>query len=150
MKKLPISKILLASVSIIMLHSCSKSNEVSTSNSIQDSTSIRTPLPKPFELAYVIKPLTTDITSITFTDEKGSPRTVYNMDLFPGGILDLKVTAATFKASISVVASDMRPIIPCGFRLEIKVNGKIVQAKDFTIPTMETYTATATYDVQLD
>ena len=87
MKKLSVSKILLASLSIVILNSCSKSNDISTSGSNHDSTSTSTQTTQSFELAYVITPLTSDIISITFNDENGNPKTVYDLDLFPDGII---------------------------------------------------------------
>ena len=150
MKKLSIPKILLASVSIVILNSCSKSNDISTPGSIIDSTSIRTPLPQNFDLVYVITPFTSDIRSITFNDENGTPETVYDMASFPGGMRELHVSARTFKARISVAVGNSANH-PVGFRLEIKVNGKTKQIKDFTLPTMTSYTtASAEYDVQFD
>jgi hypothetical protein len=96
----------------------------------------------------VITPLTSDIRSITFNDENGTSKTVYDMDFFPSGIRELKVTASSFKARISVVAGNMTSH-PIGFRLEIRVNGQTKQIKNFTAPAMISYTtAVAEYDVQ--
>ena|SRR5450631_3283186 len=150
MKKLSISKILMASISIVILNACSKSNDMSSSGGVIDSTSIRTPPAQRFELAYVITPLTSDIRSITFNDENGNPQTVYDMDFFPGGIREMKVSAATFKARISVAVGNMTSH-PVGFRLEIRVNGQTKQTKDFTVSPMISYTtASAEYDVQFE
>lgn len=149
MKKFSISKILLASLSILILNACSKSNDTSSSGRIIDSTSIRTPSPR-FELAYVISPLPSDIRNITFNDENGNSMTVYNMDFFPGGIREMKVSASTFKARI-VVAVGNTTGHPVGFRLEIRVNGQTKLTKDFTIPTLVSYTTlSAEYDVHFD
>lgn len=145
MKKSPISKILLASLSIVILNSCNKSNDISTSGRIQDSTSTSTPSGQPFDLAYVIKPLTSEIRSITFNDENGNPKTVYDMDLFPGGILNLKVSSSHFKAGFSVDI-DNSTNHPIGFRLEIRVSGKTELTKDFTISPKTTYTAALSED----
>lgn len=148
MKKSSFSKILLASLSIFILNSCSKSNVISTSDSIPDSTSIRTPLPQPFELAYVISPLTSDIISITFNDENGNPKTVYGWGAFPDGIIEMKVSADAFKAKISAIVHNQTSH-PVGFHLEIRVNGLTEQIRDFTIPTMTYANESAEYDVQL-
>jgi hypothetical protein len=149
MKKLSISKILLASLSILILNACSKSNDMSTSGGIHDSTSISTHSAQSFELAYVITPLTSDIRSITFNDENGNPETVYDMASFPGGIREMKVSANTFNARIVVAVGNMTSH-PVGFRLQIQVNGQTKLIRDFTLPTMSSYTtAIAEYDVQL-
>jgi hypothetical protein len=150
MKKSIISKIFLTSLSILILNACSKSNDTSTSGSIHDSTSVRTTFPQHFELAYVISTQTSDIRSITFNDEYGIPETVYDMASFPDGIREMKVSANTFKARISAVIGNMTSH-PIGFHLEIRVNGQTKQIKDYTIPTMTTYTnAFVEYDVQFD
>jgi PBP1b-binding outer membrane lipoprotein LpoB len=150
MKKSSISKILLASLSILILNGCSKSNDISTSAGAQGGTTVSTPSAPSFELAYVITPLTSDIRNITFNDENGNSKTVYDWDSFPGGIIEMNVSANTFKARISVAVGNTTGH-PIGFRLEIRVNGKTKQTKDFTIPTLVSYaTASAEYDVQND
>ncbi len=147
MKKLSVSKILLASLSILILNACSKSNEISTSGGSHDSTSTTHPAQN-FDLAYVITPLTSDIRSITFNDKNGNPKTLYPMDFIPGGIIDMNVSANSFMARMAVVAGNMTNH-PIAFRLEIRVNGQTEQTKDFTVPMMTTYTtAIAEYDVQ--
>jgi len=149
MKKVSISKILLASLSIVILNACSKSNDVSTSGGCHDST-CNTHSGPHFDLAYVITSQTSEIRSITFNDENGTPETVFDMGSFPGGIKQMTVWASTFKARIMVTVGNMTGH-PAGFRLEIRVNGQTKQIKDFTIPTLSTYyTGIAEYDVQND
>jgi hypothetical protein len=136
MKKSSISKILLASLSILILNGCSKSND-------------STPSAPSFELAYVITPLTSDIRSITFNDENGIPETVYDMASFPGGIREMEVSANTFEARIAVAVGNTTSH-PVDFRLQIQVNGQTKLTKDFTLPTMSSYTTgIAEYEVQL-
>jgi hypothetical protein len=150
MKKLSLFKILLVSVSILMLNSCSKSSETLSSGDIQDTISTVTHSAHPFDLAYVITPLTDDIRSITFNNEKGIPETVYNLDSFPGGIRDLRVSVNGFRARIEVAVGNMTSH-PVGFRLQIRVNEVTVLTKDFTLPPMKSYmTAIAEYYIQAD
>jgi hypothetical protein len=149
MKKLSIPGILLASLSILILNSCSKSNEVSSTGNTQDSTSIST-AGQNFQLDYLIFPLSNNIVSIEFNEEHGMPQTVYNTDLFPGGIKEMNVTANRFKARMSVIMSNMTGH-PIGLRLQIRVNGQVKQSKDFTIPSFASYmNATIEYEVQFD
>lgn len=149
MKKSSIAKILLASLSVILLNACSKSNDIPNAGGDRDSVSTVTHPTQTFELAYIITPFTSDIRNISFTDENGKQQTVYNLDLFAGGIREMEVSANAFKARLIVEASNMSSH-PIGFRLEIRINGQTKQTRDFTIPTMTYTTAFAEYDVQAD
>jgi hypothetical protein len=150
MKKFTISKILLASIFVVILNACSKSNDMSsTGGGCHDST-CTTPSGPHFDLAYVITSQTSEIRSITFNDENGTPETVHDMNSFPGGIKEMTVYDTSFKARIMVTVGNMTGH-PVGFRLEIHVNGQTKQIKDFTVPSLSTYyTGIAEYDVQFD
>lgn len=149
MKKLSVSGILLLSLSVLILNSCNKSNNTTGAGGSQDSTSVSTPSGQTFDLEYVVTPLSKSIQSITFNDENGISQTVYNPDLLMNGIQELTVRAHSFKARISVEVGNMIDH-PLGLRLQIKVNGQTKLAKDFTVPSLTSFTAVAEYDVQLD
>lgn len=156
MKKLFLFKILMVSVSILILNSCSKANDKPSPGSNQnsgstDSTSTdSTRSTHSFNLTYVISPLSSDIGYITFNNEKGIPETVYNMDLFPGGIRELRVSANSFRARIEVAVGNSTSH-PVGFRLQVRVNGETRLTRDFMLPPwISNFSAIAVYDVQTD
>jgi hypothetical protein len=149
MKKLSISKILLVSLSVILLNACSKTNDAATGSGNNSSNTNNTQTTgQTFEVAYVIRPFTSDFISISYNNEQGNPVTVYDMDFFPSGIKKMSVSANAFTARLSAVVHNSANH-PIGFSLEIQINGQPKQIKNFTAPAMASYTtASIEYDVQ--
>lgn len=149
MKNLSVSKILLVSFSVLLLNACSKTNDGGAgSGNNSNNTSNTQASGQTFEVAYVIRPLTSDIISMSFNDEQGSLVTVYDRDIFPSGTKKMTVSANNYKARLSVVVNNSTGH-PIGFSLEIQINGQPKQLKNFTVPTMTSYTtASVEYDVQ--
>jgi PBP1b-binding outer membrane lipoprotein LpoB len=150
MKKLFLSKILLASLSVLLLNACSKTNDgAANSNNTSNNTNNNQVPGQTFEVAYVIKPLTSDFVSISFNDEQGNLVTVHDMDFFPSGTKKMTVSANVYTARLSVVVYNTTGH-PIGFSLEIQINGVSKQIKNFTTQTLPSQiTASVEYDVQL-
>ena len=149
MKKLFISKILLASLSVLLLNACSKSNDGGSNSTYGIGNTNSNPVPAPsFAVTYVIRPLTSDITSITFNDENENQKTARDTDFTSSGSKTIFVTANEFTARISITVSNPATH-PVAFRLEIQVNGKTEQTTNFNIPSLvPNATASAVYHVQ--
>jgi hypothetical protein len=149
MKKLFVSKILLTSLSVLLLNSCSKTNDgAANSNTNSNNTNNNQVPAQSFEVAYLIRPLTSEITSISFNDEQGKLVTVYDMDFFPSGTKKMTVSANTYTARISIVVANPYNH-PISFRLEIQINGQPKQTKDFIAPAMVLFT-TASVEYTVD